>query len=380
MRHHFLFRRLAEDYGCEVFVLSFSGLGGSTVIVNRELVSSSRIRLIGQPLFRIINPALYYVLNAAQTWTAVNRALRELDIDIVVNNNLIPGAITSTIARQRNIPVLFDCMEYYPQSASAYFKNPLMKNLAEFVVARLMRYLIHISDAIVTVSNAHAELVKRIDKGKPVYVVPNGVDFRLFRPIEDNKVINHQPRYSSELRLLYVGSVDDWLDIETVLDAVQELKHERLSVSLTIVGGSYGGDYMEHVKSLARSYGLENNVLFAGFVPYLQIPHYINAAHAALAPYRIVIKNDGTPLKILEYLACQKIVLCTKVPELLRRFGNLIFFYEGPRDLARLLRSVSSNRSAMEQKVKDSRAALVNYSWDSLAEQYYQVLQTILEN
>jgi len=379
MRHHFIFRRLAEDYECEVFVLSFGGLGPPAAVVNPELVSSNRIRLLGRPLFRIINPAVYYAVNARQTWTAVDHAFRELGIDIVVNSNLIPGAITSILARQRNIPVVFDCMEYYPQSAAAYFKNPLMKNLAEFVVARFMRYLIRTSDVIVTVSDAHAELVKGMNREKTVYVVPNGVDFELFKADHDNKSTGRKPSPSDELRLLYVGSVDDWLDLETVLDAVKELKHESLNVSLTIVGGSYGGGYMEHLKSLASSYGLEKNVIFPGFIPYLRIPHYINSADATLAPYRKVLKNNVTPLKILEYLACQKIVLCTKVPELVKRFSNLLFFYEGSKDLARLLKKLSSNRTSMEHKVRNARKALTSYSWDALADEYYQILRTTLE-
>lgn len=42
MRHHFLFRRLADTHGCEVFVLGFTGLGGQRPIINLELVSSPR--------------------------------------------------------------------------------------------------------------------------------------------------------------------------------------------------------------------------------------------------------------------------------------------------------------------------------------------------
>jgi glycosyltransferase involved in cell wall biosynthesis len=378
MRHHFLFGRLAEDFECEVFVLSYNGLGRSTAIVNRELVSCSRIRLIGRSSFRIINPALYYAVNAKDISTIIDWALRELGIDIVVNSNLIPGAIAGALARQRNIPMVFDFMEYYPQSASAYFENPLTKNLAEFVAARFMRYLIHISDAIITVSDVHAELVGRLAGGKSVYVVPNGVDFELFGPTHD-KVVDRRS-LSSELRLLYVGSVDDWLDMETVLRAVQKLKHEPFDVSLNVVGGCHGGAYIENVKSLVCSYGLENNVSFSGFVPYRQIPYYLCAADAVLAPYRNVIKNNVTPLKVLEYLACQKIVLCTKVPELVRRFGNLLFFYEGSEDLARLLRLVYSDGSAMQRKVSDARKVLANYSWDVLAKKYYEILRTVLTN
>jgi glycosyltransferase involved in cell wall biosynthesis len=373
MRHHFIFRRLAENHDCEIFVLSFSGLGRSKVILNPGLVSSSRIRLLGRPLFRIINPALYYAINSAQMWITVDRALRELGIDVVVNSNLIPGAITSTLARRRSIPVIFDCMEYYPQSASAYFKNPSIKRLTETVVERFMRFLIHVSDVVITVSDAHAELVRRIDQRKPVYIVPNGVDFELFRPS-----CTASPKNKPKLTLLYVGSVDDWLDLDTVLSALQQLKRESIGVSFTIVGASFGGAYMERMKSLASSYGLKENVLFAGPIPYVQVPYYINSANVALAPYRKALKNNVTPLKILEYLACQRIVFCTEVPELISRFGNLLFFYEGSKDLTRLLKMAASDAATMEDKVRNARRELAQYSWDRLANEYDRILRTVL--
>jgi glycosyltransferase involved in cell wall biosynthesis len=346
-------------------------------------VLNDNIRLIGHRSLAVNNPAFYYILNSKHIWSLVDRALKDLNIDVVVHSNILPSAMASTLARRKNVPLIYDYMDHYPQSASAYFKNSLMKTATYNFVKKVTDYAIRKSDVIVTVCKSHAELIKKIAPAKRVYVVPNGVDFEVFKPIDASdmqKFIEKTKVWENALTLLYVGSVDEWLDLETILKVVQRLKINGLFVSLIVVGGSHGGFYIKHIKSMVRLYGLERNVMFTGFVPHRMVPLYINAADVALAPYKIVTKNDGTPLKVLEYLACQKIVLCTRVPEILRRFGNLVYFYECAEDLERLLKLIVADRATFERKLKNARELIGEYSWDVLAEKYYQILRSVTQS
>jgi len=376
MRHHFLFKRIAKSYRCEVYVLNLDGLGRSRTIHNPDLVLDENIQLVGKHSLSAANPALYYVLNSKHTCNVIRHAIKELQIDIVVNSNLLPGAIAAKMAQRAEIPIVYDCMEYYPESASSYFKCPVARSLVESSVRQLMHYVIRKSDLVITVSDSHASLVKTVDPSKRVYVVPNGVDLEMFRPSDGDRLIDRA--CTSSLDLVYVGSVDVWLDMVSVLKAIEILKREGLRVQLTIVGGSHGGFYIEQMKSFGRSLGLENNLTFVGFVPYRSVPDYINAADVALAPYRNVLKNDVTPLKVLEYLACQKIVLCTPVPEIMKRFGNIVYSYDGPKDLARLLRQILQHRIDFENRARNARQMLSDYSWDVLADKYHQILNWVV--
>jgi glycosyltransferase involved in cell wall biosynthesis len=376
MRHHFLLTRLARIHKCEINVLSFDGLGASRHSINPELVYHDGIQLIHVESLPNRNPALYYVLNSKQIWDAISRVIEELHIDVVVNSNILPGAIAANLARRRKVPLVYDLIEYYPQSAAAYFQNSLLKTLAASTVKRLMYYIIHESDAVVTVSDSHAKMVRTVAPSKLVRVVPNGVDLRAFKPSEEAGMSKSD---SKKLRLVYVGSVDEWLDLGSVVKAIANVKADGLLVSLTVVGGSHGNNYLDQIKALVKSHGLEEDVVFEGFVPYDKIPEYINAADVAVAPYRNILKNDVTPLKVLEYLACRKIVLCTKIPEIRRRFGTLLYFYEGAEELTRMLKSISQNRGAFRQKDGNVRRFLLTYSWDNLAAKYYQIMKTVVQ-
>jgi len=374
MRHHFLFGRLAENHGCKVYVINYDGLGNSTSVINPELVFHDGIQMIHQHSLPITDPALYYILNSKNTWDAIRHTLEQLHIDAVVNSNIVPGVMASILAKRMKIPLVYDCAEYYPESASAYFKSRSLKLLAQNVVKEAMKYVIRRSDAVITVSDSHARLVKDVDPGSAVHVVPNGVDLRLFRQFSTSQSSVHGVSSTRELRLVYVGSVDEWLDMESVIRAIKNLSGE-LRIVLTIVGGSHGEFYLSHLMSLVKSWKLEEQVRFMGFVPYHLVPSYVASADAALSPYKILLKNDVSPLKIPEYLACGKIVLSTPVPEITRRFGDLVYFYDSTEGLSHLLRRIFSDRALMEKRTQGAKDILEGYSWDTIAERYYQIIR-----
>jgi len=379
MRHHFLFKRLAQSHMCRVYVLNFTGLGHCRAVMNPSLVFDKNIQLIEKHFLSVRNPALYYFINSKGTWDALRDALDELGIDVVVNSNVLPSAISSFLSQRMGICSIYDCMDYYPQSASAYFAKTPVKTLAERAVASVMRYVINSSDAVITVSDFHAELVRRINSRKPIYVVPNGVDLEVFNCGPIQRPAGKGEVGSQHVNLVYVGSVDEWLDFESVIEGIHIAKCMGITTHLTIVGGSHGGFYIDRIMSLVRLHELDRELSLAGFVPHNMVVEYIRSADAVLAPYKIVTKNQVTPLKILEYLACGKIVLCTRVTEIQKRFGDFLHFYDGPRDLARLLLLLCSDRASMERKPENAFGTLSEYSWDKLAKRYYDIIRTVVE-
>ncbi len=377
MRHHFLFKLLAERFGCDVFVLGFSGLGNSPHVINRDLVSGENIKVIGEHAICARNPALYYLLNVQSIWRSIEHALTSLRIDVIVHSNLIPSVAVVMLAQRYSarVPVVYDYIEYYPQSSSAYFDSSVMKALAYHATNKVMMYLIQRSDVVITVCDSHAKLVREIAPKKLVHVVPNGVDLEMFRADDENEDSKHfDPK---KLDLIYVGSVDDWIDLETVFDAMSGLREEGFHTRLTVVGGSHGQHYLSRLKFRIASLGLGEDVLFTGYVPHHLVPQYINQADVGLAPYKRVLKNDGTPLKISEYLACGKIILSTRIPEISRRFGHLLYFYDGAGDMMCLLKQIATNRTSIIKRVEGARDFLSGYSWDVLADKYYQILRSV---
>ena len=82
-------------------------------------------------------------------------------------------------------------------------------------------------------------------------------------------------------------------------------------IKLLIVGGGIG---YEETVNLAKTYGITDNVKFTEVFPYHEIPDYIACMDICTIPF----KNDHVarkplPLKLFEYMACEKPVICSNV-------------------------------------------------------------------
>ena len=93
------------------------------------------------------------------------------------------------------------------------------------------------------------------------------------------------------------------------LSAYQLKKNvERIIVAYAIAKKRYkvreklviGGKRLEHLKELARKLGVENDVVFVGFIPEEDLPLFYGAAKAFMFPS--LHESFGTP--IIEAMAC----------------------------------------------------------------------------
>ncbi len=136
-------------------------------------------------------------------------------------------------------------------------------------------------------------------------VISNGVDTNQFR--------NYGTKAKEELGLEgfilgYVGVLREWIDFEPVFSILNELDNE---IKMVIVGKE--GRFKENIE-LAKRYCLEDRVKFTGMIPYSQVPKYISAMDICLMPFRkSAISESAVPLKLFEYMACEKPIISTRL-------------------------------------------------------------------
>ena len=110
----------------------------------------------------------------------------------------------------------------------------------------------------------------------------------------------------------YYGAIAEWFDLE-LLRAVA-LEYSDCLVLLV------GNDTVGAKKALADL----PNVVFTGEVPYVTLPFYLHAFDVCLLPFKVIPLTLATnPVKVYEYLAAGKPVVCVDLPEV-DQFGNLV--------------------------------------------------------
>ena len=140
-------------------------------------------------------------------------------------------------------------------------------------------------------------------------VVPCGVDLELFYPM-DQATARCQLGFNPDDTLaLFVGRFDSMKGLDRLIEAMRYLKHRR-HLRLIVVGGD--GIHTPEGQTwlgLARNFGVEDSVAFAGRIEQKDLPAYYNAADVMVMPSYY----ESFGLVSLEALACGIPVVATPV-------------------------------------------------------------------
>jgi len=154
-------------------------------------------------------------------------------------------------------------------------------------------------------------ILERIDPRGPSAVVPNGVDADLWSQPTP------APTWFAELpgpRLLYVGTLDDRLDVE----ALRTVAQANPDAALVLVGP------LEDRAHLAPALA-EPNVVLHDPVPRAEVAALAHAADACLVPHRRTSLTEAmSPLKLYEYLASGSPTVATDLEPVRRVDGPVI--------------------------------------------------------
>lgn len=211
------------------------------------------------------------------------------------------------------------------------FTNPYLKNIAEQV-------------------------------GKPIErstVIPWGVDINRFSYREAN---SRKPS-----RLLYAGQIRPHKSINTVIRALEILKHQygHDAFSMTLSGDDRScPNYVAYLRALADSCGIQKHIHFRGPTNQENMPDLYHAHDILIFPS---VCEDAMSLSVLEAMSCGLAVVSTTmgdISETLNDERNALIFpkeksEECARQIMRLLKdpeffeSIRSNaRRTVEQRFK----------------------------
>jgi len=130
--------------------------------------------------------------------------------------------------------------------------------------AKLNRWVLNKAAAVTTLTRFQCEEVcNHLHFKNTIHVVPRGVDSVHYLSGEREQV-------KAPIRFLSVAYLHPVKDHTTMLHAFQ-LISQHVEASLTLVGEDYENG---NIKALARELGIEQKIMFAGFVPHDRILDY----------------------------------------------------------------------------------------------------------
>jgi glycosyltransferase involved in cell wall biosynthesis len=166
----------------------------------------------------------------------------------------------------------------------------------------------------------------------------------------------------------------EWVEFEPVFAAVSRLSAEHPDIRILIVGEEGG---LGKTMNSARKFDVLNKTVFAGTVPYKLVPEYISCMDVCLIPFAkhkgMDAGEDGyCPLKLAEYLACEKPVISTQktsMPE-----GIVAYASTAEEYYDRILMLYNNPQLRFEMGSQGRKIIQSSYTWLNSASMLEKVL------
>lgn len=261
-------------------------------------------------------------------------------------------------------------------------KNALIRmlySLNQFMFKCLVRRA-SIIDVVSTIQKQSLEEITGVKDR--VYFVDNGVNTERFLP-QDKHLAREKVGLSEFDQIIgYVGGSPWERGGLQIIEAMPELLNVYPKLGGVVVGG---GSKMDVLYNKAKELGVEENIHFAGVVPFEEVVDYINAFDVGISQlYKD--KQGSSEQKVRQYLACGKPVIVS--PGAVNNFvedERLGYIVSDPYGIEEFAQKVAvllalSSEDSEQMAIKTRRYAVEHLSVDSRVQQRLGLYKSVLEH
>jgi glycosyltransferase involved in cell wall biosynthesis len=317
-------------------------------------------------------PWLNYLSFALTHRAEVNRQIKDFAPDVIMGFGILNSYWAANAARRSNTPFIYYWIDVLHRLMPQKALQPLGLLIERTVLKR--------SDTVLVINEALKDLVVKL--GAPearTKILRAGIDDKQFSPVAGDDTIKKQYGLSGEdIVLFFMGWLYRFSGLKEV--ALQLAKNPDPRIKLFIVGE---GDLYKELESIQKEYNLQGRLILAGKKEYAQIPRLISVADICLLPAcpEEKIMQDIVPIKLYEYMAMQKPVIATRLPGVLKEFGesNGIVYVNRPEDVIQKAIEIVKNDSLKELGIKAREFATRN-TWQQIADDFEAILIKAIES
>ena len=239
-----------------------------------------------------------------------------------------------------------------------------------------------VATAIVCVSRATKDHLIRTYRvpAEKIFVIPNGAAPN--ERIGEEQIIDLKFRLGIDEHptIGFIGAFYKWHGVESLIE-VLSLVLEHMDVCLVLVGD---GPERSAIAEQAARRGLSDNVRFAGWVPYSDVPTYLGLIDVAVAPYPPLPQPLWfSPLKLFDYMASGKAIVASGIGQIREVIddGETGVLVEPGNSfaMANAIVELLCDPSRRRELGENARATLeTKYTWDHCVERLETIYQQAL--
>jgi glycosyltransferase involved in cell wall biosynthesis len=338
---HNLFNELSKSKEVEVYpTIDISSL--KTISFMSKSAQILR-KLFGDTILKVSVPAGDFLISKAER----KHGLPSADIFHEANYDIIPEGTWKTVANIHDLTFL-----HHPEFVPAKVLEKCRKNIE------------NISKADRFITNTHAikeEVTNQLKiSEEQIDVIPHGPSGN-YHPVnkDSDEGKKYVRKYTESDYILYVGTIEPRKNIPCLIKAFKILR-ETYNIKLVIAGGK--GWSCDDVLKLPHTLGIQDDVIFTGYVNENTILYLYNYATAVVYPSIY----EGFGLPVIEAMSCGTPVIISDIPTLREVAGDaaLIFSPANDEELAHKMDTLLSSEDLRKELGRKSLEKGKEYSWE----------------
>lgn len=346
---------------------------------NKEFISKRKVlenvsRFYEGSIITVIRPAMikFPILDKLSIPFTHKREIRkqieDFHPDIILGLGILNNYYAIKEAKKQGIPFIYYLIDT--------LHRLLDSKLYRFVAKRYEKKNIINADYVLTINR---ELKKyAIDMGCDPYkieVVPAGIDLSFFEPSIDRQKIREKYGVNeNDFVIFFMG----WLyNFSGLMEVSKELlNNDYGNIKLFIVGD---GDLYEPLLKLSKEYENNDKIILVGRRPYKEIPFLLQIADVCILPaYNNDVMKDIVPIKMYEYMASGKPVICTKLDGLVSEFGHDsgIIYINSPKELLKNVIKLKEDKYLLQKLGNKAKKFVDSNEWENITKKFENILYT----
>ena len=299
------------------------------------------------------------------------RAASKSSIDIVYCRDIFSSSCAILLKKLWKIPFVYEVNGILSDESRVRGSRGI-----NIFLTRLLEYIIFTnSDVFICVTEEIKRTIEEKYRNKKAYVVPNGANTTLFKPIENAaKLLGFD---ETAYYVVYVGSFAAWQGVDILIKAAADVVQAVPNVKILLVGADGEKELLDMVTDL----NLTDTVVFTGRVAHPDVPLYMNVGDVCVTPKRPLL-SGYSPLKLYEYMACGKPVVASRIRgfeivETVR--AGILVEPEEPVELSEALVHLLRSEDLRKEMGKNGRAYVVeHHSWVNVSEKIEKICLSII--
>ena len=367
-------KKALEELGHTVYVVA---IGQDAITYNYD-EKNKILKVPGIPIglydYRITSIYPIKIINKVKSW----------DLDIIHSHTEFSmGIFARLFAKQCNIPLVHTYHTMYKDYTYYISRNHKFFDLGcKKAVEYLSKfYCDNTADALIVPTTKTYHLFREeYHYNKDIYIVPTGIDAKRFYKENIDKEKKEHIRKKlgykkNDFVVIFIGRMAQEKNIEFIIEIASILKKKKTNIKFLLVGD---GPDKEKYQNISKKKNLEENITFAGRIPWEETPLYYHNANLFIS----CSKTETQGLTVIEAMASSLPSICINDPA----FNMAVIddlngkFFETAEEAAQIIEELQKDKKQLTVLAKQATLIGNKYSLHEFGNNIIEVYKTAIKN